>query len=137
MAISKMTEIGRITIADPVFVEALKEITEEEDLRGKIFLATKRGKIVTETAGLSENDVAQILRTEQEESGRYTLTFCVVVKFGESMHGLARALADRIALRSLQESGSRPAKVTVQIAGVQSKALMRRNLEIEIEYEDQ
>ena len=34
MAISKMTEIGRITIAEPVFVEALKEIELSDLKRG-------------------------------------------------------------------------------------------------------
>ena len=137
MAVTRTTECGRITIADPVFLDAIKELTEEDDLAGRVWLSNKKGKTVTDTAGLSENDVAQILRTEQADDGSFTLTFCVTVRFGESIRLIARTLSDRL-VRNIRRRGDRgPRKIIVQVTGIQSKTLTRRNMEIETVYENQ
>ncbi len=135
MSYSRENELGRITISDRVFAVSIAEILSGDDLRHRVWLSGRRGRIINDADGISQNEAAQSVTVSTDDSDRAVISFCAVVRFGDSISLLARECADTIAAAVKKMSGSAPASVTMNVCGIKSKEIARRSMEVTFIYE--
>ena len=117
MSISINTKYGKITISDKIIETAVADCCQTPELSDRIWLAQRPN------ISASYNDSKEV-----------EMTFSVYTKFGQSIKAVCKVLADQIAELIYQRSGKYPAKITVNVAGVRSQNLVKRNMDVEFEY---
>ena len=70
MSYSRENELGRITISDRVFAVSIAEILSGDDLRHRVWLSGRRGRIINNADGISQNEAAQSVTVSTDDSDR-------------------------------------------------------------------
>ena len=118
MALEKQTDYGKITISDKVFEELISNFCQLPELYDRIWLASKPN-----------------IKSRYNDSGRIEINLSVYVKFGQSIKGVSKELADKIDDSICRKTGTNPSLINVNVSGVKSGTLVRRNIDIPVEYD--
>ena len=137
MDLIKETPYGRITISERVFTKILLDVMQEDDLKDRVWAATKKGRIIDEDAPFAETDTASMITIERDDEGRMLLSLSIVVKFGESIKEICSILNHRLARLIEKHDGKLPGRITITVSGVKGRLTVKRNMEIVTEYEAQ
>lgn len=136
MTISKETELGTISVSNVLFAQIIIESFKQEACRGRVWPATKKGRLLSSGAKVNISEFASCIEVEAgSERDRLDLEFPVVVKFGTSIRSLTDAIADYVAESLQEKTGKKPSQIKIKIAGVKSRQVARRNLEVIRRYE--
>lgn len=129
MAISKRTDLGEVRISEQVAAGIILYIFDSPDMSDKIWPASERGREFGRMPRIldSDSDFASTIHTVTDESGNLTIEFSVIVRFGVSIKTLTRELSDMIAERLHYILGIKPSKIIINIAGVKSRHIAKRN----------
>ncbi len=133
MTISRKTELGEVKISDQVAADIITAIFEAPDMSDKIWPATERGhaigkrSMIAEIVDIGDTDFASNIETETDASGNVTIEFSVIVRFGVSIKTVTHEFSDRIADSMLYILGIKPSRIIINIAGVKSRQIARRN----------
>ena len=93
--------------------------------------STKKGRQIGSDAKFSISDFAGNIEVEPSFDGdSVDIEFSVIVKFGTSIRKLTDAVADYIADTIYQKQKKKPNQIKIRIAGVKSRQVARRNLEV-------
>ena len=136
MTLTKKTEFGTVTLSDDIFAEILSDVFEKAPCGNRIWLSTRRGRTITKVIYLSDTDLKRSIYWGFDEQGRVSLRFSVVVRFGISIRRVTRIISDMVAERIGEILGSPPSVITIEIAGVRSRQMARRNTKVVYRYED-
>lgn len=117
MALFKENELGKITISQNAIETIIAKQCQSPKLYDRIWLAPK-----------------SYIRTETNDDDDWTLYFGVYVKFGVSISEICTELADRVALFFLESTGTYPKKIVINVSGVKSYNLVKRNMDIIVDY---
>ena len=119
MSLEKNTELGKITVSDKIFEEAIAGFCQSLDLYDRIWLASKSN-----------------VKAVYGEEGDIKISFAVYVKFGQSIKSVCKELADKVSGFILRKSGRYPSEVLITVAGVRSGYLVKRNMDVIIKYDE-
>ncbi len=134
MAINEKTSYGNITVTDSVFADIVKTALYNSGFYDTIWLATKRGKIISSEAA-SQSAIAPHIKAELNDKGSAVITFYVVVKFGASIKYVTNTFADYVK-REFDDRCDMPlSAVNITVAGIKSKNIARRKVEVSRIYE--
>ncbi len=134
MPLTKSTDLGDVKISEQVIAKIISGIISEPDFEDRIWPATVHGREIGLLHKIVGAEFASNIFTETAENGTYTLEFSVIVKFGESLKRITKDLSDRISESLEYVLGEGPAMITVNIAGVRSKHIARRNIKAVYRY---
>ena len=132
MSIMKTTDIGHITISDELISDILYETEDLDACRGKLWISSPNGTVGARRLGLVRKPD---LKVSLDAENRIHLSFHVVMLFGTSIRLCTHAAADYIAKTIEELFGTPPAKITINIAGVKSKHVVKRSTKVEYVYE--
>ena len=133
MAITTRTDLGEVRISKKIIADMISSILSDPELSGRIWPATEHGHAIgkrtkiAEIVDLRDSDFASNIEADTDQAGDVTVEFSVIVRFGESIRALTRTIADRIAETMQYTLGIKPAVIIINIAGVKSKQIARRN----------
>ena len=117
MPLHVANEYGKITLSDKVLEDAISRCCQEPALYDNIWLAPKSNIV-----------------SGYNQQGDIEVGFSVYVRFGQSIKEIATKLSDSFALLLKNRFGKYPVLITVNVSGVKSQNLVRRNMDIIIRY---
>ncbi len=135
MTLTKKTDLGTVTLSDNIIAEILSDVFQEASYSNRIWLSTRRGRMITKMLYLSDSELKRSIDCTFDEQGRVRLRFSVVVQFGISIRRVTRIIADRVAERIEEALGFPPSVITIEIAGVRSRQMARRNTKVVYRYD--
>ncbi|MGF6375500.1 putative alkaline shock family protein YloU [Clostridiales Family XIII bacterium PM5-7] len=136
MALSKETALGKISISNTIFAGLILDSFHQEACEGKVWASTKKGKQIDIYNKGAMNEFSSTIEIDADEDGEnIEIEFSIIVKFGTSIKKITDYLSDDIAAKMLQQYGKKPIQVKIRIAGVKSRQIARRNLEVIKSYE--
>ena len=118
VALIKETDYGKITISDKVIESYVADCCQVQALYDKVWLAAKPS-----------------ILAEYTEDEKMQIGFSVYVKFGQSIRAICKILADMVAEQIYKRSGTHPSIITINVAGVKSNNLVKRNMDVVFEYD--
>lgn len=131
MTLSKETKLGTITVSNVLFAQVIAESFVAESLKDKVWPATKKGRQIGNDAKFSLSEFAGHIDVCASEDGNsIDLEFSIIIKFGTSIRNLTDTMADYIADTIYEKQGKKPHQIKIKVAGVKSKQIARRNLEV-------
>jgi len=135
MALTRETDLGTITVSNLLFAQVIADSFKTDTCKGKVWPATKKGKQIGSDMKFNLSEFANVIEVEEmEDSGRINLEFSVIVKFGTSIRTICEAICDDVAQSIGQKHGNKPAQIKVRVAGVKSKQIAKRNVEVTKRY---
>ena len=135
MTLSIKNELGTISISNTLFSRLIYNGMEQPECAGKIWPATRRGRQLGSVPKLNDTELSMNVEVEQDEMQRVRLEFNVIMLFGAGIHKTTAALADYIADHIEEYSGTKPSEITINIAGVKSRHIAKRNTKVVYRYE--
>lgn len=136
MALTRETDLGTISIANLFFAQVIAASFKLDACKGRVWPATKKGRQIGSPAKLNLSEFANAIEVEEsEQQGRMNIYCSIIVKFGTSISTVCEEIADYTAEMIEKKHGGRPYKITIHVAGVKSKQIARRNLEVVKTYE--
>ncbi|MBR2546895.1 MAG: Asp23/Gls24 family envelope stress response protein [Eubacterium sp.] len=142
MAISIETELGEVKITRQVIAGIISDIMSEPGMSDRIWPATEHGhaigkrSMIAEIVDIRDTDFASNIEVTTADSGEVTIEFSVIVRFGVSIKTLNRTLSDRIVNDMHYLLGVSPSVIIINIAGVKSRQIARRNTRTIYRYND-
>lgn len=137
MTLSKETKLGTISVSDVLFAQIIGECFTREYCKDRVWPATKRGRQIGSDAKFNVAEFANHIEVcHSTDEIHLNLEFSVIVKFGTSIRKICDRMADTIADEIKQKTGKKPFQIKIRIAGVKSKQIAKRNLEVIKEYDD-
>ena len=136
MSFEKNTELGEVKISDQIIAQIILDAMESENIRDRIWPATVRGRQIGLLPKIVDAEFASNMNIDSDENDRLTLEFNVIVKFGESIRSVTHILADNIEESLKYLLGINTSVITINIAGVRSRQIARRNTKAVYRYED-
>lgn len=131
MTISRETDLGTISISNAIFAQIILDAFEQESCQGKVWPATKRGRQLGGDQMPSAADYGGYIEAERSFDGKtIDLEFSVIIRFGTSIRRVTEALGNFIAEEIREKQGRYPNQIKIRIAGVRSRQIARRNLEV-------
>ena len=118
MALTKENEIGKITVSNNVIEDAVAMLCQEPDLYDRVWLAQKPG-----------------VYTKYNDNGDVELKVSVYIKFGKSIRETSTSLSNKLARLVEDKYGKKPATITINVAGIKSQNLYKRNIDVVLSYE--
>lgn len=119
---------GKIRLHDTVFARIVMETADR--FGDRIMLTNAKGKrIRSGKAGREKLDFIEILASEQESS--IDIRLCLLIRFGTSISGVTRDLADNIRSEVLRMTGVPVGRIRIVVTGVRSRRTARRDLHFE------
>ena len=135
MSIVKNTDLGEVKISDQVIAQIISDSMSTEGIKGKIWPATVHGRQIGVLPKIVDAEFASNIVIASKDDETITLEFSVIVKFGTSIRKITRALADTISDNMKYIIGITPSVITINIAGVKSKQIAKRNTKAVYKYE--
>lgn len=131
MTISRETDLGTISISNAIFAQIILDAFEQESCRGKVWPATRRGRQLGGDQMPDAADYGSHIEAERSLDGTsIDLEFSIIIRFGSSIRKVTDALGDFIAEAICEKQGRYPHQIKIRIAGVRSRQIARRNLEV-------
>lgn len=134
MSLSKKTDLGEIKISDEIIAEIISDAISHPDLASNIWPATERGRQIGLLPKIVDAEFASNIETSYTEDEKVNLEFSVIVRFGVSISKVTKELSDRIVEKMDYILGITPDEITINIAGVRSKQIARRNIKAVYRY---
>ena len=136
MTLSRETELGTITISNLLFAQVIADSFQADGCQGKVWPSTKKGRQIGSDGKFNISEFANNIEVEQEfEGDRVDIEFSIIVKFGTSIRNITDDISDYVAETIYQKQGKKPNQIKIRIAGVKSRQVARRNLEVVKRYE--
>lgn len=136
MTIARENQYGKITVSDLLYAEILKDCFQKDECKGKLWPSSQKGRQIGNDSKINVHELASSLILESDENGNnINIEIFVIIKFGVSIKQITTAIADSFAEGIYQFHNVKPKCIKVNITGVKSKAIAKRNLEVIKEYE--
>ena len=135
MGLSINNDLGRIHISNSAFAQVITTAMTSPGCAGKIWPASKRGRKLGLVPKYSDTELSMYIETGFNEDGRMTLEFNVIVLFGAGIRKTTEILADLISEKIQTTIGRKPAEITINISGIRSRQVARRNTKIVYHYD--
>lgn len=136
MTLSRDTDLGKITISNGIFAHLILESFHQDNCEGKIWAATKKGRLIALDNKGSFNEFTNSIEIESTDDGKnIEMEFSIIIKFGTSIKKITDHIGDYIANKFYQQYGKKPIQIKIKIAGVKSRQIAKRNLEVIKRYE--
>lgn len=136
MSFVKKTELGEVRISDQIIGKIVTDAMDTDEIYDKIWPATIHGRQIGLLPKIVDAEFASNMDISFDEDEKLTLEFSVIVKFGESIKSVTHILSDIIYDNIKYLLGVTPSVITVNIAGVKSKHIARRNTKAVYRYGD-
>lgn len=131
MTLSRETDLGTITISNVFFAQIIADSFKTESCMAKVWPSTKKGRQIGSDGKFNISEFANNIEVEESlEGDTVDIGFSVIIKFGTSISVICDALSDAIAETIYTKQGKRPNQIKIRIAGVKSRQVARRNLEV-------
>ena len=133
MAVTVRTDLGEVKISEQVIAGIISDVLAESEISDRIWPATAKGhrigkrSMIGEIIDPGDSDLASNIETVTDKNGAVTVEFSVIVRFGISIKAATRLLSDKIVDAMEYILGIRPSVMIINIAGVKSKQIARRN----------
>ena len=134
MILMKETDFGMIAISKNVFAEIVEAALNQPGCAGVIWPTARGGNLLDRVLHFTDPEVMKSIRVYSEE-GTVKIEFSVIMKFGASIRAVTRKVSDYICERVREFLPEEPIQITVDIAGVRSKQVARRNTKTVYRYE--
>ncbi len=135
MTISKTTELGTITVSNLIFAQIIEKSFQQKHCRGRVWPATSKGRQIGNEQKFSLSDFAHEINVEPSENGDgFELEFSIIIRFGTSIKLVTGIISDYIAETIEKKQGRKPDRIIIKIAGMKSRQIAKRNLEVIKEY---
>ena len=136
MALTRETDLGTISVANLFFAQIIAGSFKLDACKGKVWPATRKGRQIGSPAKFNLSEFANAIEVEESEHpGRMNIDCSIIVKFGASISAVCETIADYTAEMVEKKHGGRPYKITIHVAGVKSKQIAKRTLEVTKTYE--
>lgn len=141
MAVIGKTELGEIKISDDIIANIISDVLNSPEICDKIWPATVHGhKIgrkskIAEIVDLGDSDLVSNISVSTDDQGDVTIEFSVIVRFGISIKSSTKMLSDQIAENMQYILGVKPSIIIINIAGVKSRQIAKRNTRTIYRYE--
>ena len=135
MSLTKSNDLGRIIISNSAFAQIITTAMTVPGCSGKIWPASKRGRQLGLVPKFNDTELSMYIDTGFNEDGRITVEFNVIVLFGAGIRRTTEILSDVICDRIRTMMGQKPAEITINISGIRSRYIARRNTKIVYHYE--
>ena len=136
MTVSKETELGAITISNLLFAQIIADSFRAESCLGKVWPSTKKGRQIGSDTKYNIAEFANNIEVEPSLDGNSVdIEFSIIIKFGAGIRSITDALSDSVAEAVCKKQGRKPNQIKIRIAGVKSRQVARRNLEVVKSYE--
>jgi len=136
MALTRETHLGTISVSNLFFAQIIAGSFKLDGCKGKVWPATKKGRQIGSAAKFNLSEFANAIEVEQsEQPGRMNIKCSIIVKFGTSISAICEAIADYTAEMVEKRHGGKPYQITIHVAGVKSKQIAKRDLEVVKTYE--
>ncbi|MDD6153975.1 MAG: hypothetical protein PUB39_00155 [Eubacteriales bacterium] len=133
MSIEKKGPLGSIIVSDRVLQELVLEEIDAPRFDDMIWGSTPQGVILDKRARDEEGD-EHFLQSELLEDGTCSLEFNVVTKFGVSIRNVTKDLAESVRELISDKLNLKASVIIIDIAGVRSKHVARRNTRVVYRY---
>ncbi len=120
MPLEKTTDYGKITVSDKVFEDEIARFCQQPKLYDRIWLAQKPN-----------------VKCAYDDNERIEIGFSVYVKFGESIKETTKTLSDKLAKLIYDRTGKYPGTVNINVSGVRSQTLVKRNMDLSYDYSEE
>ena len=131
MTLSRETELGTITISNMLFAQIIADSFKEESCLGKVWPSTKKGRQIGNDGKYNLSEFAGNIEVERSfEGNSVDIEFNIIVKFGTSIANITNDISDYVADTIYKKQGKKPNQIKIRIAGVKSRQVARRNLEV-------
>lgn len=131
MTVSRETQLGTISISNLLYAQIIARGFEQEACRERIWPATRKGRLISGGQKLNLSEFASHIDVDNDfVENSVDLEFSVIVKFGASIRSLTDQLANYVAAAVEEKTGKKPSQIKIKIAGVKSRQVARRNLEV-------
>ena len=136
MALKRETDLGTISVSNLFFAQIIAGSFKLDECKGKVWPATRKGRQIGSPAKFNLSEFANAIEVEESEhQGRMNIECSIIVKFGTSISSICDIIADYTAEMVEQKHGGKPYQITIHVAGVKSKQIAKRNLEVVKTYE--
>ncbi len=136
MALTRETDLGAVSVSNLFFAQIIAASFKLDVCKGKVWPATKKGRQIGTPAKFNLSEFANAIEVEESEiQGRMNIECSVIVKFGTSISAICEAIADYTAETIEKKRVGNVHKITIHVAGVKSKQIAKRNLEVVKTYE--
>lgn len=136
MALTRETNLGTISVSNLFFAQMIADSFKLDACKGKVWPATKKGRQIGSPAKFNLSEFANTIEVEESEyPGHVNIECNVIVKFGVSIGRVCETIADHTADLIEKRQGKKPYQIKIRVAGVKSKQIARRNLEVVKTYE--
>lgn len=134
MGIEKEGPLGSITISDGVLAGIIEESMLIPGCAGRIWPATPQGLKLDLNGIEADEDFFQSVSSSKTDDGGYRLEFSVIVRFGTSIRKVTKALSDEIVSNISERFGENISEMVINIAGVYTKNVTKRNTRVVYHY---
>lgn len=121
------TESGHVDVSRNVIWRIIAEVVERFD--GKIMLSNSKGKVVTQSKKAGGMDRSDCLEVSEAEDG-LEIHLNVVLRFGISISSVTEQMIQSIQKDFIAYLGMEAAHISIRVAGILSKQIVRRNIMI-------
>lgn len=136
MALTRETDLGTISVSNLFFAQIIAGSFKLDECKGKVWPSTRKGRQIGSPAKFNLSEFASTIEVEEsEQPGRMNIDCSIIVKFGASISAVCETIADYTAEMVEKKHCGRPYKITIHVAGVKSKQIAKRNLEVTKTYE--
>lgn len=136
MSYNKETELGDVKISDQIIAQIVSDAMNTDGISNKVWPATVHGRQIGLLPKIVDAEFASNMNVDNDGNDGLVLEFSVIVKFGESLKHITRLLADTISDNIKYLLGISPSMITINIAGVKSKQIAKRNTKAVYKYGD-
>ena len=128
MLYSEINGQGTISIHTSVICQLIEEMVETE-FSGRVWISDKQGQDSSFIMKIGAQDVTDDIEMYLE-NGQLFVKLYVVLRFGLSIKQVTNALIGRLKETIAENTAIPVREITVVVAGVMSRQLARRNIEI-------
>ena len=137
MALSSRTDLGEIKISDQIIEDMITDIISGPDMRNKIWAPAKYAYKIGKLHGIADPGSGLELEASRDEEGRVKIEFSVIVRFGISIRKTTKEFSDKLFESMKYQLGIEPDIIIINIAGVKSKQIARRNTRVIYKYDNE
>ena len=137
MALSRKTDLGEIKISDQIIEDMITDIFSGPDMRNKIWPPSKYAYKIGKLHGIADPGSGLELESTSDKEGRIKIEFSVIVRFGISIRKTTREFSDKLYESMKYQLGIEPDVIIINIAGVKSKQIARRNTRVIYKYDNE
>lgn len=137
MSIHQETELGIIKLPTKFFASAIENIFKLPYFDGKVWPATKKGKVLEEPSMSNmfmQGDLASNIQVSYGDEDEIIIEISVIMRFGVSISRVSEQLCNAIYNEFRDTVEPEHMKIILNVIGMKSKHIAKRDLVIEKEY---